>query len=74
MNIEEFKDVFGNIPFKNIKKIKEYINKNYISKEVIKDIVDECIPKNKNIITGKEEYQPNTNANSYLVQKILELL
>lgn len=43
-------------------------------KEKLKKVVDESIPKGKNIITGKEEYQPNTNANSYLTQKILEML
>ena len=40
----------------------------------IKEIVDECIPKKENIITREIEYTPNVNANSYLVQQILELL
>ena len=40
----------------------------------IKEIVDECIPKKANIITNEMEYTPNTNANSYLTQQILELL
>lgn len=45
-----------------------------IPKAKVKEIVDECIPRGKNIITGVEEYQPNANANSYLTQMILELL
>ena len=40
----------------------------------IKEIVDECIPKKENIITNELEYTPNTNANSYLTQRILDLL
>ena len=50
------------------------IQLNFIPKQKIKDIVDECIPKKANIITGEIEYTPNTNANSYLTQQILELL
>ena len=42
--------------------------------ERLKEIVDEHIPKQPNIITGEIEYTPNTNANSFLVQDILKLL
>lgn len=49
-------------------------DRGFIHKDKIKEIVDECIPVGKNIITGEEEYQPNANANSYLTQTILELL
>lgn len=45
-----------------------------IPKQKIKEIVDECIPKKENIITYEIEYTPNTNANSYLTEQILELL
>lgn len=48
--------------------------KDYIPKQKIKEIVDECVPKKENIITHEIQYTPNTNANSYLVQQILELL
>lgn len=50
------------------------IGKDYIPKSKVKEIVDECIPRGKNIITGEEEYKPNTNANSFLTQRILELM
>lgn len=33
MSNEEFEDLFGNVPFKDIKKIKKYINENYVSKD-----------------------------------------
>lgn len=49
-----------------------YMLLNYISKDKIKAIVDEHIPKQPNIITGEMEYTPN--ANSFLVQDILKLL
>ncbi len=52
----------------------DFINRNVIPVSKIKEIVDECIPRGKNIITGVEEYQPNANANSYLAQEILKLL
>lgn len=45
-----------------------------VPNQILKEIIDECIPKGKNIITGKEEYQPNTNANSFLTQEILKLM
>ena len=47
---------------------------NYIHKNKLKEIVDECIPKKENIITKELEYTPNANANSYLTQEILSLL
>lgn len=50
------------------------LKEKYIPKQKIKEIVDECIPKEENIITEKIEYRPNTNANSFLTQQILELL
>lgn len=52
----------------------EYIKENYVSIQQIKEIVDECIPLKKNIITDKVEYSPNINANSYLSEQILKLL
>lgn len=59
---------------KFINKSIEDFNKEYIPVAKIKEIVDECIPRGKNIITGIEEYQTNANANSYLAQEILKLL
>jgi len=62
------------ITAKQGKFFEKMIKENYIRKDKIKEIVDEHIPKQPNIITGKIEYAPNTNANSFLVQDILELL
>lgn len=68
---------------KDLEKI-EYIKRNFdycLEQKIkegiklkLKEIVDECIPKKENIITKELEYTPNTNGNSYLTQRILELL
>lgn len=39
MNEEEFEELFGNTPFENIKKIQHYIDKNYISVQIIEDFI-----------------------------------
>ena len=41
LNVEEFEDLFGNTPFENIKKIRKYINENYIPKSKIKEILEQ---------------------------------
>ena len=41
--LEEFEDIFGNTPFQNIQKIKEYIQNNFVSVDLYnkeKAIVD----------------------------------
>ncbi len=40
MNEEEFEELFGNVPFENIKRIQEYINKNFIPIQKIKDKIE----------------------------------
>ena len=35
MTNEEFEEIFGNVPFKDIAKIQKYIQENYISREEI---------------------------------------
>lgn len=39
--IEEFEDIFGNVPFEDIKKIQKYIQEKYISKERIRELINE---------------------------------
>ena len=39
MNEEEFEELFGNTPFENIKKIQDYIDKNYIPVQIIEDFI-----------------------------------
>lgn len=41
MSNEEFEDLFGNVPFENIEKIKKYINENYVSKDELRKILKE---------------------------------
>ena len=38
MSNEEFEDIFFNVPFENIEKIKRFINENYVSKDELKKI------------------------------------
>ena len=49
MSNEEFEDLFGNVPFENIRKINEYIDKNFISKQVIRDKIKELEEERKEI-------------------------
>lgn len=41
MNEEEFEELFGNTPFENIKKTQQYINKNYIPIQKVREMRDE---------------------------------
>lgn len=41
MNIENFEELFGNTPFKNIEKIQEYIDINFIPIQKIKEKIAE---------------------------------
>lgn len=50
------------------------IDEDYISKDKIMQIINECLDKKPNVITGKEEYCFNVNDNSFLAHKIVELL
>lgn len=76
--LKRVNNIIKNIDIENAtQKIDDYYNefmRNFIPKQKIKEIVDECIPKKANIITNEIEYTPNANANSYLTQQILELL
>lgn len=40
--IEQFEDIFGNVPFKNIKKIQKYIQEKYISRDEIEKALETC--------------------------------
>lgn len=41
ISVKEFEDLFGNTPFENIKKIRKYINENYIPKSKVKEKIEE---------------------------------
>lgn len=41
MSNEEFEDLFGNTPFKNIEKINKHIKENYIPKQLIRNKIEE---------------------------------
>lgn len=42
MTNEEFEEIFGNVTFENIEKIKKYIQENYISREEIEKALEVC--------------------------------
>lgn len=39
--IEEFENIFGNVPFEDIKKIQKYVEERYVSKEKIRELINE---------------------------------
>lgn len=39
--IQEFEEIFGNVPFEDIEKIKKYLLENYIPKSKIKEKIEE---------------------------------
>lgn len=42
MSAEEFENIFGNVPFEDIKKIQKYIQENYISRDEITKALKVC--------------------------------
>lgn len=40
MTNEEFEEIFGNVPFENIEKIKKYIQENYISRDEVRGLIN----------------------------------
>lgn len=59
MNEEEFEELFGNVPFENIKRIQEYINKNFIPVQKIKDKIEEL--KQQDREWTEEMSEPDSN-------------
>lgn len=54
MNEEEFEELFGNTPFENIKKTQQYINKNYIPIQKVKDKIEELDNQQKQWLEDRE--------------------
>ena len=40
--VEEFENIFGNVPFEDIKKIQKYIQEKYISRDEIEKALEVC--------------------------------
>lgn len=69
MSNEEFEELFGNVPFENINKIKEYINKNFVSKDKIRERIEQLR------MSGGSNGRDNTeNLVRELVSEILQEL
>lgn len=75
MNEEEFEELFGNVPFENIKRIQEYINKNFIPVQKIKDKIeklsDESHAEELEDIMNRKNYTI-TELVQYVLQELLE--
>lgn len=39
--LEEFENIFGNVPFEDIKKIQRYVEERYVSKQEIRELINE---------------------------------
>lgn len=63
MSNEEFEEIFGNVPIENINKIQKYINKNYIPKSKIQELVYKLEKDEKNIT---KKYKEGKGINCYL--------
>lgn len=70
MTDEKFEDIFGNVPFENIKKIQEYINENYIHKSKIQDKIDDLRKVSTDYFETNEEI--GEKAQLEVLQELLE--
>lgn len=74
MNEEEFEELFGNTPFENIKKIRHYIDKNYIPVQIVKDKIEKIKQEKKkygNCLI--EMYEDElVNRNIEMLQELIE--
>ncbi len=41
MTNEEFEEIFGNVPFETIEKIKKYIQERYIGRDEVRELINE---------------------------------
>lgn len=67
--LEEFEDVFGNVPFENIKKIQDCIEEKYIPKQKVKDKMEKL---NKEIKNGDEVDAIFKIKQQQILQELLE--
>lgn len=61
MNEEEFEELFGNVPFENIKRIQEYINKNFLPVQKVEDKIEEIQKVYNKLDKEVDEYINNDN-------------
>lgn len=67
MNEEEFEELFGNTPFENIKKIQQYVDKNYIPVQKVRKMRDE-------LDRTKDEYMEWQKQELEQKNKIIDLM
>ena len=69
MNEEEFEELFGNTPFENIKKIRQYIDKNYIPIQKVKGKIEEL-----NDATNAEKLEDIMNRKNYTITELVQYI
>lgn len=69
MSNEKFEEIFGNVQIENINKIQEYINKNYISKLKIEELIYQ-LEKDEENITKKYKKDKGINGCLYSIDKV----
>lgn len=70
MNEKEFEELFGNTPFEDIKKIQQYINKNYVPIQKVKDKIEE-LEEEKEYYYSREKIE-ELNDKIQVLQELLE--
>ena len=69
MSNEKFEKIFGNVQIENINKIQEYINKNYISKLKIEELIYQ-LEKDEENITKKYKKDKGINGCLYSIDRV----
>lgn len=67
MNIRKFEELFGNTPFEDIKKIQQYINKNYVPIQKVKDKIEEL-----NDESHAEKLEDTMNKKNYTITELVQ--
>lgn len=70
--IQEFEELFGNVPIDDIEKIKKYIFQNYIPTSVIQNILKEIDNRNYNDYTNNQDGNEVKNNILKDIQELLE--
>ena len=68
--LEEFEDIFGNTPFQNIQKIKEYIQNNFVSV----DLYNKEKENNKELKKANKKLQADIEIKDKVIEKAFKYI
>ena len=71
-NIQEFEEIFGNVPIKDLEKIREYIKRDYIPKSKVREKIEEI--QNRRIKDGECELALHGFQREAKIEALEELL